>query len=132
MGNIANLYFDISAIAQDVMDVSRPTFTAQEAVRNLLQYAPYKSKQKLFDLETITGIAPVNAAQLGLDATIWFNMLNLPPLEETRAKRRVKVLFKPLYNKRSVDALTAEAPLAVETTDGEATVSFDIKSLPDA
>ena len=114
------------------MDNRRSEPATQEVFFNLVNYAPFKSKQKLFDLETITGIAPVNAAQYGLDATIWFNMLDLPPLEDARSKRRVKVLFKPLYNKRSVDALTADAPLAVDTVDGEATVSFDIKSLPDA
>ena len=85
----------------------------------------------MFDLETIVGVNPVEARVANNDAVIWFNLLDLDNIDEVRSKRKMKLTFRLPYNSRSVNALTAVAPLYSETTLGQATVSFDIKSLPE-
>ena len=131
LGDAVELKFDISAIARDV-NQARQTVTTEYAVHNLLNYAPFKSNYKLFDLERITAVKPVMSRTQNKDVTIWFNINSLEPLEDTRRKRRMKTTFRLSYNSRSVNALTAVEPLQAETVLGQATVSFDIKSLPEA
>lgn len=130
-GNAVELRFDISAIDKNI-NQSRQTYTNDYAVYNLLKYAPFKNNQQLFDLETITAIKPVMSRTLDKDCTVWFNINNLEPVDNTRQKQRLKTTFRLSYNSRSVNALTAVAPLQADTVLGQATVSFDIKSLPEA
>ena len=131
LGDAVELKFDISAIARDV-NQARQTYTNDYAVHNLLNYAPFKSNSQLFDLESITAVKPVMSRTQNKDVTIWFNIDSLDPLETKRNKRRMKTTFRLSYNSRSVNALTAVAPLEADTVLGQATVSFDIKSLPEA
>lgn len=131
LGDAVELNFDISAIAKDV-NQARQTFTATTAVYNAFNYAPFKSSNQLFDLERITAVKPVMSMTQNKDVSIWFDITSLEPLEIARSKRRMKTTFRLSYNSRSVNALTAVEPLQAETVLGQATVSFDIKSLPEA
>lgn len=131
LGDAVELKFDISAIARDV-NQARNTYTNDYAVHNLLNYAPFKSNYQLFDLEKVTAVRPVMSRTQNKDVSIWFNIDSLEPLDIARSKRRMKTTFRLSYNSRSVNALTAVEPLQADTVLGQATVSFDIKSLPEA
>ena len=131
-GNSVELKFDISAIDKDVFDPGRASYSTYQAVNNLINYAEFKNKNSLFDLQAIVGVEPVEARVANSDAVVWFNLLDLENIDNVRSDRRMKLTFRLPYNSRSVNALTAVAPLYSETTLGQATVSFDIKSLPEA
>ena len=134
IGGAVNLKFDISAIGTSVFGAPRNKVSKDAIAYNLANYAPYKQSGVLFDLETITAQAPVKSYTTpdGADVTISFDISSLPTIESARAKRRMKVEFKALYNSRSVTSLSAEAPLFAAVAGGLATVSFDISTLPEA
>ena len=131
-GGAVNLKFNIDAIATGVFGAPRQQVSNAAAAYNLAKYASYKQQGVLFDIEAIKGVNPVKTTTVESDVTISFDISSLPEVSDVRAKRRIKVEFKALYNSRSVTSLSAEAPLFAESTDGQATVSFDISTLPDA
>ena len=136
VGQLAQLYFSIEDCG-DISDARTAQRTVESNIGLLLDGGnlPPTSRNGLFDLKEIKGIAPVMSMQNDKDAYLWFDISVLPDavVRETRrdkALRRYKVLAG--YNSRSVTSLTADNPLFVDSVDGLATVSFDITTLPDA
>ena len=80
----------------------------------------------------MTSVAPVSSNQSGRDAVVWFDITNLPNIDEARSARKFKAFLNLPYNSRSITAITATAPLEVTTVNEIANVSFDITSLPPA
>ena len=127
----ANLYFSIEAIDKFVNE-ARSEFSVQYAAKNLIDYAPYPSERAITDLETVRSVRPVESLQQEEDVVIWFDMNDLEDIDTDRAKRLMQVTVNLPYNSRSITSLTATNPLSVSQQNGDATVSFDITSLPDA
>ena len=126
----ANIYFDIKAIPDYAR--TRSEVGIQKAVDNTLKYAPFKSQSAFSGLNTITGINPVYSSQTGTDAALWFEIEGLPDIDGARAKRRMNIKLNLPYNSKSIESLSASAPVQVYTDDGDATVSLDFTLLPDA
>lgn len=127
----AALTFSIDGITKNVSE-SRSTYTQEEVASNLLNYAPFKSERAFKNISKVTSIAPVSSSQSGRDAVVWFDITNLPNIDEARSARKLKVFLNLPYNSRSITAITATAPLEVTTVNEIANVSFDITSLPPA
>jgi len=115
-----------------VWDGRASTFTMNEAAQNLVDYAPYKSERAIRNIKSITSTPPVSSTQVDRDAVVWFDITQLPNIETARDKKRMKVFLNLPYNSRSITAITASAPLQVDTVKEVANVSFDITSLPPA
>ena len=132
-GQTANLSFSIA----DVPDINSARSTRQlgPAVMSQLRSGnlvptPYSS---LFDLSVIRGVDPVKTNQVDSNAFVFFGIMDLPNIEDARAKRRMGVSLGAFgYNSRSVTAITAAAPLKAATAADIATVSFDLTTLPAA
>ena len=131
IGQQANLYFSIEDCKARELPDSTSGRTLASNIGLLLDGGnlPPTSRNGLFDLNEIQGEAPVMARQNDKDAYIWFDISGLDHVNIDKG-RRYKV--KAGYNSRSVTSLTADIPLAVDASDGLATVSFDITTLPDA
>ena len=131
VGQQANLYFSIEDCkARELPDgASGRTLASNIALLLDGGNLPPTSRNGLFDLNGIEAEAPVMARQNDKDAYIWFDISGLDHVNIDKV-RRYKV--KAGYNSRSVTSLTADIPLAVDASDGLATVSFDITTLPDA
>ena len=127
----AHLTFNISEIAKDIWDPAA-TFTQKYAAKNILDYAPFKSERGFRDIENVRSTPPVASSQSGADAVVWFDIAALPNIETARSPRKMKVFLNLPYNSRSITAITASAPLKVDTVAEIANVSFDITSLPPA
>ena len=128
--NTANLYFDISAIPDYAR--TRAKVGIETIVDNTLKYAPFKSQAAFSGLETITGIKPVYSSQVGNDAALWFEIEELGDIDDPRAKRRMNIKLNLPYNSKSIESLSASAPVKEFTDAGDATVSLDFTLLPDA
>jgi hypothetical protein len=131
-GSTINLYFDIDSIAKTAGEASGTSSTPARRAWMLATYAPYKRRTSAYSLKKITGQRPIATEESGRDVTIFFDLTGLKSIEEARGKRRMQVNFKALYNSRSIDALTATAPLYSNSNGEIATVSFDISQLPEA
>ena len=129
--NTANIYFDITAIP-DYARSNRPKFSMDQAVRNVFDYDPYKSVKAFCNLSTITGIKPVKSLQSGVDASLWFEIEPLDDIDSPRTTRRMNIKLNLPYNSKSIESLSASAPVQVYTDAGDATVSLDFTLLPDA
>ena len=131
IGQQANLYFSIEDCkARELPDgASGRTLASNIALLLDGGNLPPTSRNGLFDLNGIEAEVPVMARQNDKDAYIWFDISGLDHVNIDKG-RRYKV--KAGYNSRSVTSLTADIPLAVDASDGLATVSFDITTLPDA
>ena len=131
IGQQANLYFSIEDCkARELPDgASGRTLASNIALLLDGGNLPPTSRNGLFDLNGIEAEAPVMARQNDKDAYLWFDISGLDHVNIDKV-RRYKV--KAGYNSRSVTSLTADIPLAVDASDGLATVSFDITTLPDA
>jgi len=127
----AHLTFDISAIGKDIW-APATSYLQLEAANNLIEYAPFKSIRSFTDVTKVTSTKPVSSAQSGADAVVWFDITDLPNIETARTQRKMKVFLNLPYNSRSITAITASAPLQVDTVKEVANVSFDITSLPPA
>ena len=130
-GGTANVFFSIENIPLDIYDPA-PPYRIKEAASNALLYAPYKSTATYSGLQTITGVPPVKDAQVDNDVALWFSIDDLPSVDTARDKRRIFVNLNLPYNSRSIQSLTATAPINVRTVSEHATVTFDITTLPDA
>ena len=128
--NTANLYFDINAIPDYAR--TRPQVGIEKIVDNTLKYAPFKSQSAFSGLKTITGIKPVYSSQVGNDAALWFEIEELGDIDSPRAARRMNIKLNLPYNSKSIESLSASAPVKVFTDAGDATVSLDFTLLPDA
>ena len=128
--NTANLYFDIIGIPDYAR--TRAQIGIEKIVDNTLKYAPFKSQAAFSGLQTITGIKPVYSSQVGTDAALWFEIEELPDIDSAREKRRMNIKLNLPYNSKSIDSLSASAPVKVYTDAGDATVSIDFTLLPDA
>ena len=126
----ANLYFDIEGIPDYAR--TRPQIGIERIVDNTLKYAPFKSNVAFSGLETITGVKPVYAAQIGTDAALWFEIEELGNIDDPRDVRRMNIKLNLPYNSKSIESLSASAPVQVFTDAGDATVSLDFTLLPDA
>ena len=84
-------------------------------------------------LKDLVGIDPINANVDAGIGTIWFDISNLPSAMTTfRSGRRYRFTTMSFsYNSRSVDTLTASAPLESQTSGDTATITFDLRTLPD-
>lgn len=127
----AHLTFDISDVAKDIW-APETTYSQEYVAHNMLQYAPFKSERGFRNLTNVTSVPPVDSNQTGRDAVLWFNISELPNIEDARSPRKMKVFLNLPYNSRSITAITASAPLKVDTVAEIANVSFDITSLPPA
>jgi len=127
----ANLYFSIEAI-EKFANEARSEFNVRYAAKNLVDYAPYPSQTAITDLATVNSVRPVESLQQDEDVVLWFDINDLEDIDTARAKRLMQVKVNLPYNSRSITSLTAANPLFVSQQDGDATVSFDITSLPDA
>ena len=128
--NTVNLYFDINAIPDYAR--TRAKVGIDKIVFNTLNYAPFKSEVAFSGLQKITGIKPVYSSQLNNDAIVWFEIHELGDIDSPRAKRRMNIKLNLPYNSKSIESLSASAPVQVYTDDGDATVSLDFTLLPDA
>lgn len=128
----ANLFFSIENIGLDASDPDAPPFTIEYAAQNALKYAPFKEVSKYSGIKDIKGVAPVHDARQDNDVALWFSIDDLPNVDSARDKRRIFVNLNLPYNIRSIQTLTATAPLNVRTVSENATVTFDITTLPDA
>ena len=131
IGQTANLYFSI----EDCKGRNEPDTAVRTLASNiglLLDGGnlPPTSRNGLFDLKEIEGVAPVMSRRNDKDAYLWFDISTLDSVDTVKRNRRFKV--KSGYNSRSVTSLTADNPLFVDSVDGLALVSFDITTLPDA
>ena len=126
----ANLFFNFDGVA----DINDPPFRSDlpKVVRNVMSNAPYKSVHEFGGIKGITGIAPVDSNQNGKDVALWFDFESIPNVDTARSKQRISVTFNVPYNRRSIESITATAPIYVNTVDENASVTFDITSLPDA
>ena len=127
----ANIYFSIEDIPLDIHDPA-PSFTTARAAENLAAYAPYKSTATYSGLMGIDGIRPIKDSRVADDVSLWFSIDDLPNVDAARDKRRIYVELNLPYNSRSIQSLTATAPINVRTVSDNATVTFDITTLPDA
>lgn len=127
----AHLTFDISAIGKDIW-APATSYLQLEAANNLVEYAPFKSIRSFRDVSTVRSTPPISSTQSGADAVVWFDITDLPNIETARTNRKMKVFLNLPYNSRSITAITASAPLQVDTVKEVANVSFDITSLPPA
>ena len=127
----AHLTFDISEVANDIW-APATVFKQEYAAKNILDYAPFKSERGFRDVKNVTSVPPVASSQSGADAVVWFDISELPNIETVRSPRKMKVFLNLPYNSRSITAITASAPLKVDTVAEIANVSFDITSLPPA
>ena len=127
----AHLTFDISEVGKDIWDPAA-AFTQKYAAKNILEYAPFKSERGFRDVSTIRSTPPIDSSQSGADAVVWLDIASLPNIETARSSRKMKVFLNLPYNSRSITAITASAPLQVDTVAEIANVSFDITSLPPA
>lgn len=132
VGQLAQLYFSIEDCkGRNEPDTSVRTISSNIALLLDGGNLPPTSRNGLFDLKELKGIAPVMSRQNDKDAYLWFDISTLDSVDTTtRDRRRFNV--KAGYNSRSVTSLTADNPLFVDNVDGLATVSFDITTLPDA
>ena len=126
---LAHLTFDISGIPNDIWG-KRVTYSQGEVAQNFIKYAPYKSELSIGDVKDITANPPVNATTIAGDAVVWFDISEMPNIDEARSPRKMKALLNLPYNSRSITAITATAPLEVDTVANVANVSFSITSLP--
>lgn len=127
---VANLFFSISSIPDNINRSSRSPFRSKTAAYNMNVYAPFQASTGTFSINSVSAIPPVETATNDDNVTIWFDIADLQPVEAARARRRFKTVFDVNYNSRSISALTADAPLAA-TPGPDITVSFDIHSLPE-
>tara|TARA_B100001094_G_scaffold35575_1_gene29598 strand:+ start:414 stop:998 length:585 start_codon:yes stop_codon:yes gene_type:complete len=126
----ANLFFNFDGVA----DINDPPFRSDfpKVVRNVVNNSPYKSVHEFAGIQGITGIAPVDSIQRDKDVALWFDFESIPNVDTARSKQRISVTFNVPYNRRSIESITATAPIYVNTVDENASVTFDITSLPDA
>ena len=132
-GQAARLYFSI----EDCKDIHAPDSTVYipSNITRLLEQGnlPSNPRDRIYDLESIDAIAPVQSNTVDENAYVWFDISELEEVEIVRSKRRFRAtLGKFKYNNRSVTSLTATQPMEVDWEGGKATVSFDITTLPDA
>ena len=126
----ANLFFNFDGVP----DINDPPFRSDlpKVVRNVVNNSPYKSVHEFAGIQKITGIAPVDSFQRDKDVALWFDFESIPNVDTARSKQRISVTFNVPYNRRSIESITATAPIYVNTVDENASVTFDITSLPDA
>lgn len=127
----AHLTFDINQVTNDIW-APDALYTQRYAAQNIIEYAPYKSVRAFRNVSNVTSTPPIDSNQTGADAVIWLDIASLPNIETVRTQRKMKVFLNLPYNSRSIDAITASAPLQVDTVADIANVSFDITSLPPA
>lgn len=127
----AHLTFSIKAIPKWIYEPASAK-SQKEIANNLINHSLFKSEVGIRNVSQITATPPVSSTQIGSDATVYFNITQLPDIDSPRTKRGMKVVLNLPYNSRSITAITASAPLEAITTGNVANVSFDITSLPSA
>lgn len=131
-GNNVNLYFDIVSLP-DVNSVRARSNYLPSVLSNFLSFADDLPMYYSVGLKAVKGEGPVKTIMQGETAVVYFDMTDLPTLEDARRKRKYYLSSKTFkYNSRSVDALTATEPLVSTTVAQEATVSIDFSTLPEA
>ena len=120
-----NLFFNIEGL-EDVSTVVAAYATGWNAAKVLLSLNSTKNRT-LYGLENLTAEPPVQAARVGSQVAIYFNIAALPTLELSKSRDYVRAND---YNSTSIDKLTADKPLFVTSSeDHNALVNFDISSL---
>ena len=129
--NIVNLFFNIA----DLPDVY--SGAAYMPDFDELFSGPRSPRESAFGIDQLASEAPIKTTvnreyDIGV---IWFDLTDLPNLMTlpTRSNRKFKLTQASFrYNNRSVDSLTASAPLFAQTDGDKATVTFDYRTLPEA
>ena len=125
------LSFSIKAIPKWIYEPASAK-SQKEIANNLINHSLFKSEKGIRNVKQITGTPPIYSVQIDNDATVFFNITELPDIDSPRTKRGMKVVLNLPYNSRSITAITASAPLEAITTGNVANVSFDMTSLPPA
>ena len=130
-GSVVNLFFNIEGLG-DRRDVSDDKNYLTRATSNFFR-VPGLPRANRFGISKLNGVDPINTQVQDDLGIVWFDMKDLPPLESISRNRKynlTSVSFR--YNNRSVDKLTASEPLYSTTVGDTATVTFDLRNLPDA
>ena len=133
--NIVNLSFNIVDLPDVVNLHEEEPDDAYITVFDPSSLKRLPSNRSFFGINQLDAVKPVYTTYYpDVDiATLFFNMFELPDLMDLPAKRRFELTKSTFrYNNRSVDSLTASAPMFAQTVDDTATVTFDVRTLPEA
>lgn len=131
-GTTINLLFDIDSLPDTRSVVNRKDYF-RTTLSTFLSQAFVLPRMSGFGLVNLQGVAPVKTQVSGDVGIVYFDISDLPNLEDISRSRKYNILSSSFrYNSRSIDSLTATDPLFSKTAGETATVSFDISNLPDA
>jgi len=131
-GSTVNLFFDI-----DSLPSSRQASTSKNYIStilsNFLSAVDMFPQNSNYSISKLNGVDPIKTNVVDKVGVVYFDMSDLPSLEDVRRNRRFYFSSRTFkYNSRSVDSLTATEPLDSQVSGGTATVSLDFSTLPEA
>ena len=132
VGTVYNLFFNIQGLPT-TRTVNNDSNYFSSIFGTFLANTKGLPNNSNFVIKNLNGIAPIKTIVQDDVGVIYFDMTDLPTLDTVRSKRLYNIspsTFK--YNSRSVDVLTADAPLEAVTTSETAIVSLDFRNLPEA
>ena len=132
VGSTTNLFFDIANLPTRDEASSRKDYF-RSLLGTFFTQVDMLPRRIGFSLTTLKGVDPIKTVVNDDTGVVYFDMADLPTLDAVRRNPKYYIstsTFK--YNSRSVDVLTADAPLEAVTADQTATVSLDFRNLPEA
>lgn len=132
IGSTYNLFFNIQGLPT-TRDASKNSNYFSSILGTFLANSKGLPNNSSFIIKNLNGIDPIKTIVQEDVGIIYFDMSDLPTLDDARRRRLYNIspsTFK--YNSRSVDVLTADAPLEAVTTSETAIVSLDFRNLPEA
>lgn len=131
-GNNVDLYFDIDGLPE-IRSVAPRKDYIPSVLSKFLSFADDLPRYYSTGLRAVRGIDPIKTVRQDDISVVYFDITDLPTLEDIRRNRRYYFSSRTFkYNSRSVDALTATEPLESQTAAQIATVSIDFSTLPEA
>ena len=121
------LFFNI----EDCPEVGTPYAEADRTgafAANMLLKSGHETQRTVNGITSVTGITPVETAQLAAKTAIYFDIQGLEELG--KSKRRFSTRLNA-YNRKSIDKLSAVKPLFTSGSE-DIVVTFDISSLENA
>ena len=132
VGSTTNLFFDIANLPT-TNEASREKNYSTSVLSNFFSQSGLLPRRAGFSLTGLKGIDPIKTIVNDDTGVIYFDMQDLPTLDDVRRNRSYYISARTFkYNSRSVDVLTADAPLEAVTSNKTATVSLDFRNLPEA